>query len=299
MNSVEKEVSIDTIYNEIRMLRAESGKSFLLVEGSSDARVLKRFTSEPDCSVVVCLGKDRLFGAISKLESSLVDGVLAFADRDFSDLIGYPEYHGNVVFTDENDLEAQILSSQVLINILNEFGSMGKVASVMGDPCVDPHETIAAWAAPTGALRLASTVNSWGLYFSEMAYKFVAPNSPEICPDKTSKHVLSRSSKASSPTEAQAKKAITENLERYSSWVLSNGHDCVAVLSKSLRNRLGSTNEFNSKEGNETLAKILRLSYAIDMFRATHSYAHIRFWEKATGFIVLQDTRSMRDAEAA
>ena len=281
------------------MLRAASGKAFLLVEGSSDAKILKRFTSEADCSIVVCLGKDRLFGATSKLESSKVEGVLAFADRDFCDLIGYPEYLGSVVFTDENDLETQILRSQATINILNEFGSAAKIASEIGQPCVDPHEKIAAWSAPTGALRHASIINSWGLHFSEMTYQFVSANSPEICPNKTVRHVLSRSSNAFAPTEAQATEAIAENLARYSPWALSNGHDCIAVLAKSLRNALGSTNEFNSRAGTKTLEKILRLSYEIDMFRATHSYAHIRFWEKATGFIVLHDTRCAVDTAAA
>lgn len=299
VSSVKEQVTADTIYNEVRMLRSSSGKSFLLVEGSSDSKVLRRFSSDVDCAIVVCLGKANLFGAITKLEMSGVEGVLAFADRDFSDLIGYPEYNGVVVFTDENDLETQILKSSATSNILNEFGSSQKMASVIGKSLCNAHETIASWSAPAGALRLANMFKGWGLLFSEMSYQFAPANSPEICPKKTVRHVLSRSSSKSVPTEPEANAAVEEILKQYSPWALAHGHDCVAVLARSLRHKLGSTNEFNSKSGTDTLGKILRLSYEVEMFRATYCYRHIRFWENISGFIVLEDTRSEVDSAAA
>ena len=298
-SSVKKEVTADTIYNEVRMLRSSSSKAFLLVEGSSDSNVFQRFSSAVDCTIVVCLGKANLFGAITKLEVNRVEGVLAFADRDFSDLIGYPEYNGVVVFTDDNDLEAQILNSPATSKVLNEFGSAKKIASVIGETLDNAHEAIASWSAPIGALRLANMLKGWGLLFAEMTYQFASSNSPEICPKKTVRHVLSRSSNVAGPTEPQADAAIKEYLEGYPAWDLAHGHDCIAVLARSLRHKLGNTNVFNSNSGPVALEKILRLSYEIEMFRTTCCYKHIRFWEKMTGFIVLEDTRNAVDAAAA
>lgn len=299
VSSVRDEVSGDTVYNEVRMLRGASHKAILLVEGSSDSQVLKHFTSGADCIIVVCLGKDNLFAATTRLESDQVEGVLGFADRDFSDLLGYPEYHGTVVFTDQNDFETQILCSPAIGKILGEFGSSGKLKSAFGEAPGDPHKIIASWSAPIGALRLASTTGNWGLSFSEMKYQFKSNNSPEICSTKTSTHVLSRSSKATGHTIVQTVEIIEKNLTKYSPLMLANGHDCIAVLAKALRHRLGNTNEFNGQSGPETLEKILRLSYEIDMFRETSCYLHIRFWERATGFVVLNDTRLEIDALAA
>ena len=59
-----------------------------------------------------------------------------------------------------------------------------------------------------------------------------------------------------------------------------------------------NTNQFNSEVGNKTLEKILRLSYSLEMFRTTRAYAQIRYWENATGYVVLQDTWLEREADA-
>lgn len=299
MSSIKDEVSVDTITNEVRLQRAAFTGSFLMVEGSTDAQLLSRFISGDDCSIIICLGRDNLFGAISKLEAASFAGALGIADRDLCDIIGYPEYEGVVIFTDENDLETQILASKALTRLLIEFGSKPKLEIALKDGIEAAHFMIASWTAPSGALRLASACNRWSLTFSGMTYQFVSNVSPQLCGMKTSQHVVRRTACAGGPTESEAFEAVNAVLGEYLPWRLSHGHDCVAVLAKALQRELGNTNQFNSESGRTTLDKILRLAYDLEIFRESRIYAQIRSWEKATGYTVLQNAQREHKTVAA
>ena len=106
-----------SIANQIRLERAVHAGSFLLVEGCGDAKIFERFCDNAKCAVVVCLGKPKLIDTIKELDASNFRGALGFADRDFCEILGYPDVQGDVVYSDENDMEVTILC-ELLSNLV-------------------------------------------------------------------------------------------------------------------------------------------------------------------------------------
>lgn len=279
-NSIIKEITPQTIANEIRMNRAVLEGAFLLVEGQTDFRIFERFVNPEKCTIIDCRGNENLFGTITILEDDHFAGVIAIADKDYFDIIGYPYYRGSVVFTDENDLEMMILSSSALQHTIQEFGSENKIDAQPDEV----HVQIAEWASIVGALRLASISKSWALDFDGMTYKFVDSQSPQLCAKKTPEHIVGRTKTQTKPSVDDAIECSNGLIKIHTAQALSNGHDCVAVLAKALKRKYGSTNAFNSDAGRINLEKTLRLAYDFDMFRGTQVFDKICKWETKTGY---------------
>lgn len=237
------------------------------------------------------MGKENLIKAVTKLETENFAGALAIADKDLDDFVGYDEYEGIIVFTDEPDVETQILASSALKNILLEYGSKHKIKSELGEDLNSAHLKIAEWISPVSGLRLAAKENGWSLKFSGMTYQFEDSYSPSLCPKRTVQHILAQSQDmAGHLTVASTLDAVNASCRNRNTWQYSHGHDCVRALARSLKRLLGSTNEFSGDKGATALEKIIRLSYDLAEFRLTNMYKQIRLWERATGYIVLDDT---------
>lgn len=289
MSSLKDEITGQTLANQIMLERAAHSGSFFLVEGSSDASLFKRFTDSGNCSIVVCTGWERLTQAISILTRRGFEGALGFCDRDYCNKTGYPEYDGVIVFTDENDFEAQIIHSEALDKVLDEFGNHTLVSAELASEGASASELLFRWSQATGALRLSSAQNCWNLKFNGITYKFMDQNSPELCPIKTVQNVVGRSINDGLPNVCLIQDIVTRCIASFSENELINGHDCVAVLGKALRKRFGRTNRFDSPNGRDDLAKILRIAYEFAFFQKTRGYHEIRRWEIATGHSILRD----------
>lgn len=288
MSTVRDEITGQTLANQILLERAAHSGSFFLVEGGTDASMFKRFTDPDSCSIVVCIGWENLVQAVNILTDMGHQNVLGFCDRDYNDITGYPEHNGVIVFTDENDLEAQIICSEALEKVLEEFGTEDRVLAEQAREGILPSELLFRWAQATGALRLSSARHNWNLKFDGMTYKFLDINGPEICPVKTVQHVVGRSINNGLPSIADIQGIIRDCIASTGSNQLANGHDVIAVLSRALRRRFGTTNMFNSPDGREDLAKILRIAYEFAFFKKTKCFQEIRGWELATGHIILK-----------
>ncbi len=290
MSTVRDEITGQTLANEVMLERASHSGSFFLVEGSSDANLFKGFTNSDHCSIVVCIGWGNLVQAINILTNMGCKEILGFCDRDYRDMTDYPEYNGFIVFTDENDLETQIICSEALEKVLNEYGTEDRVVAELAKEGVSSSELLLRWSQATGALRLSSAQNGWNLKFDGMKYKFIDINSPELCPVETVQYVFSRTTKNGLPSIAAIQDIVKNCIATTNNNKLANGHDCVAVLGRALRNRFGNTNQFNSPKRQKDLAKILRISYEFAFFQKTLSFQKIRNWEHTTGYTVLKET---------
>lgn len=288
MSTVRDEITGQTLANQIMLEKSAHSGCFFLVEGSSDANLFNRFTDSSTCSIIVCLGWENLVQAISIVSEMGYEDVLGFCDRDYCDEIGYPNYNGIIVFTDENDLETQIICSSALENVLGEFGSADRIAAELNDEEESPADLLLKWSRTTGALRLSSARHGWNLKFDDMKYKFADNNGPEISVTHTIQHVVGRSVNVGLPEIAVVERTVEACLRSTRSRALANGHDCVAVLGRALRRRFGNTNKFNSHDTRDDLAKILRLSYEFAFFQETRAYTEIRRWEEATGHTILK-----------
>lgn len=237
----------------------------------------------------MCLGWENLFDAINILSELNQTQVLGYCDKDYSDIVGFSEYNGSIVFTDENDLETQMICSEALGKVLEEFGRADRIAAETDREGASPSDLILQWSQATGALRLLSAQNKWNLTFKNMKYKFVDTNSAELCVVQTVRYVVGRSVRDALPDLSAIEKSVRGCIRSNCSRKLTNGHDCVVVLGRSLRRCFGSTNRFNTDDGREDLARILRIAYEFAFFQKTRGYKEIKRWENATGHSILKD----------
>jgi len=288
MSSIRDEITGQTLANQIMLERAARPRNFFLVEGGSDASLFTGFLDADRCSIIVCIGWENLFQAISILSEMGCEDVLGFCDRDYFDEKGYAEYSGVIIFTDENDVETQIICSEALEKVLQEFGVAERIAAEVDREGASPSELVLQWAQATGALRMSSALNGWNLKFAGMKYKFQDVNSPLLCVVQTVQHVVGRSAQDGLPDLATVENTVRICIDNNSNRKLANGHDCVAVLGRAFRRRFGSTNNFNSPDGRDNLSKILRIAYEFAFFQKTRGYKEIRRWELATGQSILR-----------
>ena len=290
MPSIKTHIDGLIIANQVRLERANHSGSFLLVEGAADAKFIERFCDADACSIVICVGKDNLFEAIESLESSNFQGALGFSDRDFADILGLRECEGNVVYTDENDIELMLLSSKSLEMTLKEFGNEVNISKTTETEGKSVREMIFESASVVGSLRLVSQLNSWSLRFSGMSYKFVGSNSCLLDRSKTIKHILGRSDPINNITEDNVVVMVEAVMSQAKfPKELCQGHDCVRVLGRGLKTQFGKTNSFNNTAGAKILEGILRLAYKFSDFCNSKAYGEIRRWEKETGYSILVD----------
>lgn len=288
MSSIEDGISCESLANEVRMLRASHEGSFLLVEGSGDKKFLSSILDFSSCEVVVCLGREKLLGVVSELGSEGFQGVLGFADRDFSNITGYPDYEGEVVYTDENDLEMMLLCSGALDKVLWEYGKSDIARSIAREG-KDIRNMIYESARVVGTLRLLSQERSWSLRFDGMKYKFVDSRSYRLDLMKTVRQVMARTPRSIGLTPDAIEFLVVERMSRENSAKeLCCGHDCVRVLGRALKKLLGNTNKFDNEQGARELEEALRMAYESEQFRSTGAYCHIRRWEEVSGFKILR-----------
>ncbi|MGY6697596.1 MAG: hypothetical protein ACXIUW_16435 [Roseinatronobacter sp.] len=263
--------------------------SFLLLEGDSDASLLKKFIDQSECALIVCSGKENALEAITILTQSHFEGVLAILDKDFSDIIGFPEFEGVVLFTEHNDAEIMIMSSAALDDVLLEFGIDDRkkaLEKAAGQPICD---IIFEASAFLGTLRLLSLREGWNLRFEGMTYKFLDANSYELDELRTVNHITGRSDRRPALSVDEVVQMVAVEMEpRCKKDEICCGHDCVRLLGRALHRRIGNTNQFNNDDGAKNLEKILRIAYNMDHFRHTKLYHDICEWEACSGYSVLR-----------
>ncbi len=289
MSSILAGINSNSIVNRIRLARnAEYSGSFLLVEGISDKKLFKKFCKKDACKIYFCNGRVNLLGAITNLKKSESGGVLGIADRDFAELLEYPEYDGNVIFTDENDMEIMILCSDAFENVLREFGSQNKIKEFTETQGKQVRELVFESASFIGALRLLSQKKGWQLSFEGITYHF-SNNKPFFLDEsRMINQILQHSKRRGDLSENRILEKIKKLLEKFDEKKnLCCGHDCMVVLRGALRGKISSGNEFNKKDGVKTLESVLRLAYDYDCFKRTKVYSEIREWENLSRYEVL------------
>ena len=272
MTSIKCEITATTIANEVRLLSAVSHESFLLVEGTTDKSLFRNFCDTDKCEIIVCYGWENLFGAMDALSATDFKDALGYCDRDYFNEIGYPEYNGVIIFSDENDVETQIICSKALRKIFADDYTHDRVAKLERKEHMTAPELVLKWAQPTSALRFLSSVYKWNLKFRDMKYKFTDKRNPYLCISTTVQHVLDRSAKNGLPPNTEIEQLVRTCIASHDAHTIANGHDCVAVLGRAFRSLFGKTNDFDSPKGRKDLANDLRLSYEFAFFQKTRGY---------------------------
>ncbi|MBL8171029.1 MAG: DUF4435 domain-containing protein [Acidobacteria bacterium] len=268
------------IANEIRMDRSQHFGAFLLVEGSTDARVYRNFIRDTDCRIVIANNKINVIQVLEILERDSFVGILAIVDADFDRLEGQQPASPNLYFTDTHDLETLIIQSPALEKVLAELGSENKLASFVARQGDDIRIILLKSGSHLGYLRWASLRQQLNLKFEGLAFgKFVDHDTLMIDEAKLVKTAKDHSS-AHHLNEAEIRQQAQElKNESHDLWQACCGHDLVGLLSIGLRKTLGSND--TKKVEQEVVSRALRLAYEFIHFCSTQLYASVQSWQKA------------------
>ena len=258
------------------MTRSLFSGAFLIVEGSTDARVYEQFINESTCKLYDGHGKANTLNVLEILEKDKFNGVLAIVDSDFFILDNYKPSSTNVQITDSHDLESMILSSKTLENVLSEFASGPKIAA-FAKPI---REALLESATPIGLLRWLSTPAKEGLLLkcSELRfYRFIDRASLSTDIDELINEVLSKSSNKTQFKPIKERVTILLS-EGHDVWQVCSGHDMAEILCIGLRHIFG--NRRARQLCPEAVEGLLRVAYDSSLFCLTRLYKSIKEWEK-------------------
>lgn len=289
MNSMQKEVSADSLANEIRMYKASDriqgvSRCFLIVEGPNDAAPFKKFVSEDGCLLLVGFCRANVFGAILLLDNSGFCGALGVIDQDYVSYFPNPDRSDNIVYTDENDMEMMILVSPTLKNFLEEYGSSDKVTRAEANTGKSARDLILTAGAQVGALRVVSRRERLALKMHGMDLCYRTASLLEINLEEQCMLAIRRTKGLKGVTVKELCCKVREVLEATDDpRTLCCGHDCVRILGHAVRRCFDSTNQFDSVKRSIYLGKTLRLAYERHFFERTQAYSHMRTWEQRNG----------------
>lgn len=277
------------VANEIRMKRTQFHGAFLICEGATDSRFLRRLVDTTACQIVVARDKDTALGAISLLDDGGVNGCLAIVDADFDRLLGGSYQSRNVIATPVHDMDVLLFNSRALDKILDEYGSSAKLQAFAPDIPGAVRSTVRAAAVHLGLLRYVSLIKGLNLRFEGLKVSsFAAHDSLKIDRQKLVR-VIKNNSQNHALGDAYLIAEIDSVLkEGHSVEDVCVGHDLSAILAYGLRKVLGSADpRIMTAEFVETQ---LRVSYEQAWFPSEVLHASIREWEaKNTPFRILRE----------
>jgi hypothetical protein len=271
-------LSAESVANDVRMRRQLFGGSILLVEGSIDARFIKRFIDEANCLVIVAHGRENALSAINILTENGFPGALALIDADFDRVLGSVLTGPNVVSYDYRDLEIMLLASPALDKLLREYASEYKVRNFEASEGMETRQALLLRAQEIGLLRLISNRDSLALRFDGLNFGFVDPKTLQLNVRELIVAVKNNSRRHGLDTDDLLR--VQTELKNYGFDLLetSAGHDALELLAIGLRRVLGSQDHVVCDS--EFLEKCLRLSYEEEYFLGTMLYKAIRAWEE-------------------
>jgi hypothetical protein len=283
MKSMSAHITPRTIFAQMRMERQAHKSTFVLLEGSSDLKRVKKVTEQSNCSYVDCFGKENVIGAI---DLNLDDGhedCIGLVDADFDRIAGLTTDIDSVVFSDFHDFDMDIICSEAVESYLSETSDLKKLTVYGG--AIPFLNRLMMDIKPLSILRYVNQTrnlryNLQGLQLHEFFDGY------SIC---TAKMIECVSQGAfGSNNHRQLIQAEIDRLLPldFDLLQLTNGHDLFAALGICLRNRIGSRSV--PQTWRSEVEMHLRLVYSTSDFRKTQAYAKIAEWQSERGRQILK-----------
>lgn len=269
----------DSFANTIRLIRVASAqKSFLIMEGDTDARVLKRFVGS-ECHIQVCNGRSSVINTVFILDAAKVCGCLGIVDKDFSDLLGLDVGSDNILLTDLNDLELLIFNSDAFDRFIAEYGNEDKIDIFQKEKQLLIRDILVRSASALGTLRYLSLRNGWGLDFEGMTIRFSERRDVEIDLVQQIEHLRGRSKNRSLPDTKIVQQEIDRAVHKFPNTLTRVcGHDLCEIISKGIFDVFGRAHVKLGKGGN-AVEEVLRTAFTQENFSKTQLFAKIKAWE--------------------
>ncbi|MGI6009138.1 MAG: DUF4435 domain-containing protein [Methanomethylophilus sp.] len=277
MRDMRDDVTASDIANEICMMRSVFGGTFLVVEGVTDSRLYSKFTDKDHVRIVIAHSKDNVRRSVAECMTRRADSrVVGITDADMDRLLNRKR-DPPVFMTDRNDMEATVMCSEALDDVLAEYGDPEKIKN-FENKHGKVRDAIARAAGPVCLLMYISYRRGMNLSFKDLDHsKFVNPKTLENDIPRMVSTVYAQSMGQMYPKNAIAdqvrslQKSLGDDL-----WQAVRGHDAVAVLSMALRDNFGSYNAKRLYSGE--LGGALRLAYGPSYFKDTDLYKNSLKW---------------------
>jgi hypothetical protein len=272
--SIAEHMTALEIVAEMRMERQAFKGSFMLVEGSHDSRRFSKLFGQANWSFVNCWGKPKLIAAIAILDDDRsMRGYVGFADADFDRILGSIILSPNIVYSSSHDFDLDMIRTNNFSRYLDEVADYDKRSKFSSD--TEIIEYIASSIIPLTELKLHNVVNDVGLEVSACEWS----NCYDGANFNISKLLL-KLTKKQAPDGSHVAGHLVRIGEIRSmlvdKWQATNGHDMSCAIGICLLNRLGSRKPRQTYR--DEIEMHLRLSFSIEDFRTTSSYAELVAW---------------------
>jgi hypothetical protein len=257
-----------------------AGVSFVLVEGSSDIKLFRKFFDLQKCKVEqVPGGNQKLEECVNSLVqiSSLIVGV---RDSDFIKLSGnngYPK--PNIVLTDFHDIETTAINKDSILNaIIFELSDIDQsLHKNVRDDIMNSIKSI-------GLLKWLNEIESLELRFDCGFQDILDFSNLTIDFDQYITRVVSKSPNAKI-TDLNILKTKSLELDKTNPepFHLINGHDVLNAFAKFFREEHG-----NKGLSGKDLEMSVRMLFSIELFETTTLHSELSSWETTNNVEILK-----------
>ncbi|MDR0523772.1 MAG: DUF4435 domain-containing protein [Candidatus Methanoplasma sp.] len=267
------------IANAVSMTRSAHKGPIIVVEGVTDCRLYGKFAAD-GVRIVLAFSRDSVEKAVAEARSRGDLGVIGIMDADLDRLRGRRR-SPPLFCPDGRDLEAMIMSSRALEDVLSEYAD-GERLEAFEARYGSARDALARASYPLGLLMLVSARDGLGLSFRDVDHsRFVDPRSLAADMGAMIDEVFSRSSQRAAGKAGLIERVEAEEELLDDPWDAIRGHDAVSVLLIGLSGAFGAYNCRSLGEGQ--LAGALRLAFGWEYFRETALYRDTRAWADAAG----------------
>ena len=261
----------DSLVAEIKMTRTLHDGAFLVVEGKDDVRFWTRWRHKT-CEIVDGEGKCNVTGAVKRLDTQCIGGVLGIVDDDYDSLEGLTVGSDNLVATDAHDLECLLCRSSALDVVLAEFGDSSKIGQFEGIEGVDVRVGLLERTLVFGRLRWAALHFDLNVDLDALRVaRFVNYDTWDV----DGEDLIRAAVRNDSSDEELLRRRIAE-LAPADPWCIARGHDMVELLRIGLMHVLGN---ISASVGPQQISQVLRAAIPPQELQGTTLWTDVRKWE--------------------
>ncbi|WP_040600001.1 hypothetical protein [Patulibacter medicamentivorans] len=224
--------------NWLSMLRSTDRRTFVIVEGPTDAQALDPHINEALAVTFPAHGKDKADEAINLLEARSFGRVLAVLDRDWVGMLDQPSAAANVVYTDDYDLDSTVFfSGSVLERVVTAHSDRDSRHAHLAQCGSSTVEAIVIrLAGPIGLVRYFSDRHGHGVNCQRFpVHAAMTASKDELDIPLLARITISRSGDAKVTAAVVERHVQTEMANRPALRDFSCGHDVATAVAALLR----------------------------------------------------------------
>jgi len=272
------------ISNQISMMRSTHDGMVIVVEGNTDYRFYRKFIDKGQVEIVVAHSKDNVRKSITEVWGRRGDHrVIGIMDPDLDRLCN-KQCRPPLFLTDKRDLEAMILSSNALEDVLVEYGDESLIEEFERS-FGSIRDVLAHAGSIVGAMMFVSKRDGLGLSFKDINYFTVLDRrSLAIGMSELIDEIFLNSFSPKIGKGELKERVIFELRNIDDEWEVARGHDVVSMLLVGLMHTFGGYNSRSLKEGQ--LSGALRLAYGFEHFKSTNLYRDSGRWAMSKSIVL-------------